>query len=44
MELGEVKKYYEWETTSRRGQVEIYMAETEDKPRRGRPPKVSEAA
>ena len=30
MELGEVKKYYEWETTSRRGQVEIYMAETED--------------
>ncbi len=30
MELGEIKKYYEWETTSRRGQVEIYMAETED--------------
>ena len=30
MELGEVKKYYKWETTSRRGQVEIYMAETED--------------
>ena len=30
MELGEVKKYYEWETTSRKGQVEVYMAETED--------------
>lgn len=30
MEPGEVKKYYEWETTSRRGQVEVYMAETED--------------
>jgi hypothetical protein len=30
MELGEVKKYYEWETSSRKGQVEVYMAETED--------------
>ncbi len=30
MEPGEVKKYYEWETTSRRGQVEVYMAETDD--------------
>lgn len=30
MEPGEVKKYYEWETTSRKGQVEVYMAETEE--------------
>lgn len=30
MELLEEKKYYEWETTSRRGQVEVYLAETED--------------
>jgi len=30
MEAGEVKKYYRWNQTSRRGQVEEYMAETED--------------
>lgn len=30
METGEIKKYYIWETTSRRGKVETYLAETED--------------
>jgi hypothetical protein len=30
MESLEEKKYYVWETTSRKGQVEIYLAETED--------------
>ena len=30
MESGEVKKYYVWETTSRKGTVEVYLAETEE--------------
>ena len=30
METGEVKKYYQWKGGWRRGQVECYLAETED--------------
>jgi len=30
MQSGEIKKYYRWNQTSRKGQVEEYMAETND--------------
>jgi hypothetical protein len=30
METGEIKKYYEWNTTSRAGRVEVYLAEDDN--------------